>query len=101
MDSDDEVVYETYEESQPEPVSRKRPREEDEIESGSSSAKQLDNSSVVAQHYNKLQEKGLAERFNSKIFYLRNFNNWIKRWETIKISPRIFVDISKTFTACW
>lgn len=38
-----------------------------------------DNSSVVAQHYNKLQEKGLAERFNSKIFYLRNFNNWIKR----------------------
>jgi mRNA (guanine-N7-)-methyltransferase len=38
-----------------------------------------DNSLVVAQHYNKLQEKGLAERFNSKIFYMRNFNNWIKR----------------------
>lgn len=39
-----------------------------------------DNSLVVAQHYNKLQEKGLAERFNSKIFYMRNFNNWIKRF---------------------
>lgn len=37
------------------------------------------NSFVVAQHYNKLEEKGLAERFNSKIFHLRNFNNWIKR----------------------
>lgn len=48
---------------------------------GSSSSKpnENDNSLVVAQHYNKLQEKGLAERFNSKIFYLRNFNNWIKR----------------------
>lgn len=38
-----------------------------------------DNSAVVAKHYNQLQEKGLAERFNSKIFYLRNFNNWVKR----------------------
>lgn len=38
-----------------------------------------ENSALVAQHYNQLQEKGLAERFNSKIFYLRNFNNWIKR----------------------
>lgn len=46
---------------------------------GSSSFKPNDNASVVVEHYNKLQEKGLAERFNSKIFYLRNFNNWIKR----------------------
>lgn len=38
-----------------------------------------DNSIIVAQHYNQLEEKGLAERFNSKIFYLRNFNNWVKR----------------------
>lgn len=44
-----------------------------------SSSKPNANSLIVAQHYNKLQEKGLAERFNSKIFYLRNFNNWIKR----------------------
>lgn len=34
--------------------------------------------SVVAAHYNHLKEKGLKERFNSPIFYLRNFNNWVK-----------------------
>lgn len=33
---------------------------------------------VVATHYNKLEEKGLAERSKSRIFYMRNFNNWIK-----------------------
>ena len=63
----------------------KRTRDEFENEGkfqdpeGSSSFKPQDNSLVVVEHYNKLQEKGLAERFNSKIFYLRNFNNWIKR----------------------
>ncbi|XP_047544715.1 mRNA cap guanine-N7 methyltransferase [Vanessa atalanta] len=35
-------------------------------------------SNVVAAHYNHLEEKGLKERFNSPIFYLRNFNNWVK-----------------------
>jgi mRNA (guanine-N7-)-methyltransferase len=35
-------------------------------------------SSQVAQHYNKLQETGLAKRSESRIYYLRNFNNWIK-----------------------
>ncbi|CAK1550095.1 unnamed protein product [Leptosia nina] len=34
--------------------------------------------SVVAAHYNDLKEKGLRERFNSPIYYLRNFNNWVK-----------------------
>jgi hypothetical protein len=34
--------------------------------------------SVVATHYNTLEERGLAERCKSRIFYLRNFNNWIK-----------------------
>lgn len=33
---------------------------------------------VVASHYNDLKEKGLAERSMSKIFFMRNFNNWIK-----------------------
>lgn len=33
---------------------------------------------VVAAHYNKLEEKGLTERNQSRIVYLRNFNNWIK-----------------------
>ena len=34
--------------------------------------------SVVAQHYNQLSERGLAERKESKIFHMRNLNNWIK-----------------------
>jgi len=33
---------------------------------------------VVASHYNKVEEKGKAARTESRIFYLRNFNNWIK-----------------------
>lgn len=35
-------------------------------------------SNVVAAHYNTLKEKGLDERLKSRIFYMRNFNNWIK-----------------------
>lgn len=37
-----------------------------------------EHASVVAAHYNNLEEKGMKERFNSPIFYLRNFNNWVK-----------------------
>lgn len=36
------------------------------------------NSNVVASHYNTLEEKGLAERSKSRIFHMRNFNNWVK-----------------------
>nr|XP_058133244.1 mRNA cap guanine-N7 methyltransferase isoform X2 [Dasypus novemcinctus] len=35
-------------------------------------------SSAVAAHYNKLEETGLEKRSQSRIFYLRNFNNWMK-----------------------
>ena len=34
--------------------------------------------SVVASHYNNIEEKGLKERSKSRIFYMRNSNNWIK-----------------------
>ncbi|XKL60618.1 hypothetical protein PGB90_007675 [Kerria lacca] len=34
--------------------------------------------SVVAAHYNTLEDKGLDARNKSRIVYLRNFNNWIK-----------------------
>ena len=37
-----------------------------------------DHGKVVAAHYNTLEERGLAERSKSRIFYLRNFNNWVK-----------------------
>ncbi|XP_068093218.1 mRNA cap guanine-N7 methyltransferase isoform X2 [Hyperolius riggenbachi] len=39
---------------------------------------QEDHSSAVAAHYNELQECGLQQRSQSRIFYLRNFNNWMK-----------------------
>lgn len=37
-----------------------------------------DNTKVVATHYNELKQTGLHERSKSRIFYMRNFNNWIK-----------------------
>jgi len=37
-----------------------------------------DHAKTVADHYNKLQEEGKAARTTSRIFYLRNFNNWVK-----------------------
>ncbi|KAL8608780.1 hypothetical protein ACOMHN_065517 [Nucella lapillus] len=33
---------------------------------------------TVAKHYNQLQETGLEVRKQSRIFFLRNFNNWVK-----------------------
>lgn len=36
------------------------------------------NMKVVASHYNELKEAGRKERFKSRIFHMRNFNNWIK-----------------------
>lgn len=42
-------------------------------------AQEADNhTKVVATHYNKLEEKGLDARSESSIFFMRNFNNWIK-----------------------
>lgn len=32
----------------------------------------------VANHYNGVPNINIKERTNSRIFYLRNFNNWIK-----------------------
>ena len=32
----------------------------------------------VASHYNNLEEKGKESRKESRIFYMRNLNNWIK-----------------------
>ncbi|BET03141.1 mRNA cap guanine-N7 methyltransferase [Nesidiocoris tenuis] len=36
------------------------------------------NAEIVQKHYNSIQEKGLDHRNQSRIVYLRNFNNWIK-----------------------
>lgn len=42
------------------------------------SEKSSEHSNVVAEHYNSLEEKGLSQRNQSRIVYMRNFNNWIK-----------------------
>ncbi|KAM9632729.1 mRNA cap guanine-N(7) methyltransferase isoform 1-T6 [Trichechus inunguis] len=51
-----------------------------ELEDVSEKRKRLEegHSSAVAAHYNELQEVGLEKRSQSRIFYLRNFNNWMK-----------------------
>ncbi|XP_049868222.1 mRNA cap guanine-N7 methyltransferase [Pectinophora gossypiella] len=58
--------------------SLKRHHEDDDEEEVPIQKKREEHASVVAAHYNHLEEKGLKERFNSPIFYLRNFNNWVK-----------------------
>ncbi|XP_012286817.1 mRNA cap guanine-N7 methyltransferase isoform X2 [Orussus abietinus] len=40
--------------------------------------KSLNNSALVADHYNAITDKGLSFRSQSRIVYMRNFNNWIK-----------------------
>ncbi|XP_070505982.1 mRNA cap guanine-N(7) methyltransferase [Chironomus tepperi] len=78
--SDEEYTGEYSQESGAQDRKRKYDELEnnEEDEAGTPQSSNHDNASVVAKHYNQLQEKGLAERFNSKIFYLRNFNNWVK-----------------------
>ncbi|KAL1398042.1 hypothetical protein pipiens_002438 [Culex pipiens pipiens] len=60
----------------------KRPHSDDEEDDGEPSEKVLlkdpQHTTVVASHYNQLKERGLYERSKSRIFYMRNFNNWIK-----------------------
>ncbi|XP_020287348.1 mRNA cap guanine-N7 methyltransferase isoform X2 [Pseudomyrmex gracilis] len=36
------------------------------------------NTALVAEHYNTLKEKGISQRNQSRIVYMRNFNNWVK-----------------------
>ncbi|XP_045623756.1 mRNA cap guanine-N7 methyltransferase [Procambarus clarkii] len=36
--------------------------------------------SVVAKHYNSIEDKGVKERSKSRIFFMRNSNNWIKSY---------------------
>ncbi|CAC5415027.1 RNMT [Mytilus coruscus] len=50
-----------------------------EVETQKSQGPQaVDLTGTVAKHYNELQEAGLETRKDSRIFFLRNFNNWIK-----------------------
>ncbi|XP_069005983.1 mRNA cap guanine-N7 methyltransferase [Embiotoca jacksoni] len=58
---------------------KRRHEEEDDEEQMSRTKKlSIDHSVKVATHYNRLQEVGLAARSRSRIFFMRNFNNWLK-----------------------
>uniref|UniRef100_U5ERD1 mRNA cap guanine-N(7) methyltransferase n=1 Tax=Corethrella appendiculata TaxID=1370023 RepID=U5ERD1_9DIPT len=63
-------------------VKRKQSDDDGDDEDSDSNADQYlkDNThgKVIASHYNTLEEKGIYERTKSKIFYMRNYNNWIK-----------------------
>uniref|UniRef100_A0A8R1TXK1 mRNA cap guanine-N(7) methyltransferase n=1 Tax=Onchocerca volvulus TaxID=6282 RepID=A0A8R1TXK1_ONCVO len=55
------------------PETKELPTEETE------SKCEISNSTAqVADHYNAVRQEGVVERTSSRIFYLRNFNNWIK-----------------------
>ncbi|XP_037651735.1 mRNA cap guanine-N7 methyltransferase isoform X2 [Sebastes umbrosus] len=56
----------------------KRRHEEEEEQSPPTKKLVIDHSVKVASHYNRLQEVGLAARSRSRIFFMRNFNNWLK-----------------------
>ncbi|XP_039976845.1 mRNA cap guanine-N7 methyltransferase [Xiphias gladius] len=57
---------------------KRRHEEEEDEETSPTKKKVIDHSVKVASHYNSLQEVGLAARSRSKIFFMRNFNNWLK-----------------------
>ncbi|KAM9308328.1 mRNA cap guanine-N(7) methyltransferase [Gastrophryne carolinensis] len=64
---------------EPSTTSSSLKRKADALESPSKrAALQEGHSSAVAAHYNELQECGLQQRSQSRIFFLRNFNNWMK-----------------------
>lgn len=83
-DEEEEEQPETASSSEvlPSQPGTKRPHSDDEEEGGEPKAKipsdDPQHTNVVASHYNQLKERGLYERSKSRIFYMRNFNNWIK-----------------------
>ncbi|KAG7500394.1 mRNA cap guanine-N7 methyltransferase [Solea senegalensis] len=56
----------------------RRHEEEEDKEVTTPKKSATDHGVKVASHYNRLQEVGLAARSQSRIFFMRNFNNWLK-----------------------
>nr|XP_036217977.1 mRNA cap guanine-N7 methyltransferase [Bactrocera oleae] len=56
------------------------PLQQEEQEQHEDVAEQITdgNMHIVASHYNELKETGRKERLQSRIVYMRNFNNWLK-----------------------
>lgn len=78
MESPDEVTIEENESSGSGEAMKRKTENDEESLNKVFVQENSEHTKVVAQHYNELKEKGLAERFKSRIFYMRNFNNWIK-----------------------
>lgn len=71
--NDNEQIRQTYREHQ----HSYRPQQtydQNQTTSGESSGI----SSIVANHYNNINNKDISERLKSRIYFMRNFNNWIK-----------------------
>ncbi|KAF8580667.1 guanine-N(7)-methyltransferase [Ramaria rubella] len=71
----------------PPPLRDKRKREDDEEERA---AKRTRDSGLVVEHYNSRPDVGVAERRESPIIGLKNFNNWIKSVLIAKFAMRAF-----------
>jgi mRNA (guanine-N7-)-methyltransferase len=78
-DTDEFVQQEVHQQKAGQKRKHEESDGEDQVPDQPSSSSSQGNSLVVAQHYNQIEERGLVERKNSTIFFLRNFNNWIKR----------------------
>ncbi|XP_062342519.1 mRNA cap guanine-N7 methyltransferase [Osmerus eperlanus] len=78
-DEEDEEGSPTKKQMRSEQVTKRSHGEDDE--EGSPTKKQEvgeQHSIKVASHYNALKETGLGARSQSRIFFMRNFNNWLK-----------------------
>ncbi|XP_057687913.1 mRNA cap guanine-N7 methyltransferase [Corythoichthys intestinalis] len=59
-------------------LKRKHDGDDEALQAMTAKISEVDHNTKVANHYNRIQEVGLAARSQSRIFYMRNFNNWIK-----------------------
>lgn len=54
-------------------------------------------STIVAEHYNSINNRDVKERRKSKIYHMRSFNNWIKS----VIIRKLFRPVVRAFTHCF
>ncbi|KAI2805710.1 hypothetical protein BLOT_004712 [Blomia tropicalis] len=93
--NDNEQIRQTYREHQ----HSYRPQQtydQNQTTSGESSGI----SSIVANHYNNINNKDISERLKSRIYFMRNFNNWIKSIiirDTISLIRQDRKDLSDDF----
>ncbi|XP_078047084.1 RNA guanine-7 methyltransferase [Augochlora pura] len=77
-----------------------------DLSSGSSRPTKIlrtDHTIVVAKHYNSIEDAGLSTRNQSRILYMRNFNNWIKGMlisEYINKSGKVHGSSSRVLDIC-